>query len=76
MEHTVQPETPLTNGQIKDHWEGISAARLIDEKMSDVIRMTVATCQIVLESQGVSHEHVARMRDRALRMLGVKERRT
>lgn len=51
------------------------AGRLVDEKISDVIRMTVATCRIVLESDGVDSTVGARMQNRVLQMLGVKERR-
>lgn len=52
------------------------AGRLVDEKISDVIRMTIATCRIVLESDGVDSAAGAKMQDRVLRMLGVKERRS
>ena len=52
-----------------------SAGRFVDDKISDVIRMTIATCGIVMESDGVDSAIIARMRDRCLRMLGVKERR-
>lgn len=73
MEHSVQrkiemmPEVSSSDTQ---------AGRMVDEKISDIIRMTVATCLIVLQSEGAPHEYGVRMQDRVLRMLGVKERRS
>ncbi len=49
--------------------------RLVDEKITDVIRMTVATMVITLESAGASSSLVSQAREKTLRLLGVKERR-
>lgn len=61
---------------IGERYEGVSAARLVDEKITDVVRLTVAACNIVLESDGCPDEFRARMQVRVFQMLGVKERRT
>jgi len=84
MEHPVQPEievetVPLRiRRQIVDglpHSSDTPGGRLVDEKICDIIRMTVATVGIVLESEGCPSQYTSRMRERVLRMLGVKERR-
>jgi hypothetical protein len=54
----------------------IPTGRLVDDKISDVVRMTVATCRIVLESDGCPLDFQVKMQNRVLRMLGVKERRS
>jgi hypothetical protein len=77
VEHSLQPEAkiaPLREGRVPSSAD-TPMGKLVDDKISDVIRMTVATAGIVLESDGCPDEFVIRMREKVLRMLGVKERR-
>lgn len=80
MEHPIQSKTEMKPGGmlpgIHDPYEGVSAARLVDEKITDVVRLTVAACNIVLESDvDCPQECRVRMQARVFQMLGVKERR-
>lgn len=83
MEPVISNETEGVKG-VRPHdrsfldrpYQGISAATLVDEKISDIVRMVIATAVIVLESDGCEQRYVERMKIRVARMLGVQERRS
>jgi hypothetical protein len=64
------------NGRKSPCSSDIPTGQLVDDKISDIVRMTVATCRIVLESDGCPLDFQVKMQDKVLRMLGVKERRS